>query len=57
LRAARASRAFDPPTSSSLAEEKRLRFLRAHCSLRSLGLALVSRLSTARAIADVRSWP
>ena len=41
--AARASRAVDPPTSSSLADEKRVGSLRLFCSLRSLRLALVSR--------------
>ena len=38
-----AHRAWNPPPSSSLAEERRLRSLRAHCSLRSQRLALVSR--------------
>ena len=38
-----ADRAGTPPTSSSLADEKRVRSLLVHCSLRSLRLALVSR--------------
>ena len=38
-----ADRAVSPPTSSSLADEKHVRSLRAHCSLRSLRLTLRSR--------------
>jgi hypothetical protein len=38
-----AHRAWKPPTSSSIAEEEHLVSLHAHCSLRSLRLALVSR--------------
>jgi hypothetical protein len=38
-----ADRAWQPPTSSSLADEKRVASLLLHCSLGSLRLALVSR--------------
>src|SRR5688572_16432621 len=38
-----AHRAWNPPTSSSLADQKRICSLEVHCSLRSLRLALVSR--------------
>jgi hypothetical protein len=39
----RADRAQNPPTSSPLADKKRVSLLHIHCSLRSLRLALVSR--------------
>src|SRR5512132_1190265 len=46
-----AHRAWNPPTSSSLAEETHLRSLSVHCALHALRLALVSRCLP-RSLAD-----